>query len=62
MLDQDIFSFVDVGNTAGELTYNIINTPKATNLILMKNEGSDVRLIVKKASQAASAQTGISRL
>ncbi|WHY79959.1 beta-N-acetylglucosaminidase domain-containing protein [Neobacillus sp. WH10] len=57
LLDQNIFSYVDVGNTAGELTYNNINTLDATNLILMKNEGSEVKLMVKKAAQAAAART-----
>ncbi|MFD0616168.1 beta-N-acetylglucosaminidase domain-containing protein [Paenibacillus sp. GCM10027629] len=54
LLDKDIFSYVDVGNAAGEMTYNNINAPGATNLILMKNEGSEVKLMVKKATQAAT--------
>lgn len=58
LLDLDIFNYVDVGNTAGELTYNNINTPDATNLILMKNEGSEVKLKVKRFAQAGAAGTG----
>ncbi|WP_307841613.1 beta-N-acetylglucosaminidase domain-containing protein [Streptomyces endocoffeicus] len=58
LLDLDLFNYVDVGNTAGELTYNNINTPDATNLILMKNEGSEVKLKVKKSAQAGAAGTG----
>ncbi|GAA3479431.1 beta-N-acetylglucosaminidase domain-containing protein [Streptomyces yanii] len=58
LLDLDLFSYVDVGNTAGELTYSNVNTPDATNLILLKNEGSEVKLKVKKFAQAGAAGTG----
>ncbi|WP_158676900.1 beta-N-acetylglucosaminidase domain-containing protein [Wenjunlia vitaminophila] len=58
LLDLDIFSGVDVGNTGGELTYNNINTPDATNLILMKNSGSQVGLKVRKSVQADATGTG----
>ncbi|MGW1553531.1 discoidin domain-containing protein [Streptomyces sp. NPDC002346] len=57
LLDLDLFSYVDVGNTAGELTYSNINTPGATNLILLKNEGSEVKLKVKKFAQTGAAGT-----
>lgn len=54
LLDSDIFSYIDFGNSAGALTYNNINKPGATHLILMKNEGSAVKLMVRKAGQSAA--------
>ncbi|MCD5348051.1 beta-N-acetylglucosaminidase domain-containing protein [Agromyces sp. S2-1-8] len=49
LLDLDLFTSVDVGDTAGALTYSNVNTPDATNLILVKDEESEVDLKVKPA-------------
>ncbi|MGW1848323.1 beta-N-acetylglucosaminidase domain-containing protein [Streptomyces sp. NPDC001966] len=59
LTDLDPFSYVDVGDTAGELTYSNVNTPDETNLILLKNEGSEVKLKVKKFAQNGAAGTGV---